>query len=137
MLGNTINVLGIRKKVMLAHSKSNRTGQTILMRAIDQAEEDELDKLRHKTNIYFYGDVDLEAKSDTDTIKNYNFVHNDYRGMIYSTFDYEKGSFDLVDAEVKWGASISPLEWFKFNHCLLGKPAKVVVYNGTHEARHG
>lgn len=135
---NTINLLGIRKKVVLAPFISAYNDSPVHIIAITDKEEEQLDR-RSQNHIFFYGDINLVNKDDLDIIRNYDFYFKDGKGMLYTNFDYDRGLFTLVssfngkDYEpiVKWGPCISPIEWFKYAHCLLGKPAKVAVYNGT------
>lgn len=110
------------------------------MIGITEEQEKKIDRMS-KNNIFFYGDIDINKKEDLDIIRNYNFYFKDNKGMLYTNFNYEDGSFKLVsnfngkDYEpiVKWGPCTSAIEWFKFAHCLLGKPNKVVVYNGNRQ----
>jgi len=110
------------------------------MRAITQKEEDRLDKYSDKSAIYFYGDLDFNKASDIDSIKRYGLVETNNRGLIYSNFNYEEGLFGLVDnyemgkleKVIKWGPCNDPVAWLKYNHCLLGKPDKVMVYNDNY-----
>lgn len=136
-MGNTITLMGIRQKTILVHSSLNRASHTVYMKAITAAEEAKLDKRTDKSDIYFYGDINLKNKEDIAHIKNYNLIEVNGLGMLYTTFDYEKATFSLIDQYqmgevekvVKWGPCTDPIAWFKYNHCLLGKPKKIVVYN--------
>lgn len=133
-----INLLGIRTKVVLTPSISAYDDSPVHMMAITEEQEAMLDR-RSQENIFFYGDIDINKKEDLDIIRDYNFYFKDNKGMLYTNFNYENASFSLVsnfngkeyEPVVKWGPCISAIEWFKYAHCLLGKPNKVVVYNGS------
>ncbi len=114
------------------------------MKPIDQKEEDKIDKRNNKDNIYLYGDVNLNDPKDIETIKSYNFFNTEQKGMIYTNFDYDRGLFTLVEQSlgnditktehvVKWAACMDPVLWFKFNHCLIGKPDKIIIYTSEYE----
>ena len=120
--------MGIRERVMLVHSSGSKNGETVKMRAISEEEEFYIDKKNYKDDIYFYGEVNLNDKDDLDTIRNYNFVDNKLRSMIFSNFNYNKGLYTAIEGVPKHGATTNPVEWFKYNHCLLGKPKRVIVY---------
>lgn len=123
---------------MLVHSKGNSNGKGIFMQAITAKEEDKLDRC-DQSDIYFYGDIDLDNINDLNNIRKYNLVNNNNLGMLYTNFDYDKGCFTLVpqlimgniENVVKWGSCDDPVTWFKYNYCLLGKPDKIVVYNAS------
>lgn len=123
--------------MILLHSKDTPSGYPIAMKAITQKQEDKIDKISDKRNIYFYGDINLNNPDDIKIIKDYNFVSQREGSILYTKFDYETGIFTLVpqfngvefEQVVKWGLCHDPVLWFKYQHCLLGKPNKVIVYN--------
>lgn len=103
------------------------------MAAITEAEEKKIDKGTYhvpNNDIFFYGEVDLNKEEDLMSIRDFNLVSRDGTGMIYTRFNYKAGTFDLIDGQVKWGPTSDPIEWFKFNHCRIGKPKRVIVYKG-------
>ena len=135
--------MGIRNKVIMSRSSASPNGSyanTIFMRAITEQEEKSYDRLSSRDGLYFYGDIDLTKKEDLEIIRNRNIIFHDGRGMLYDNFDYEAGTFTLtpsfngaeIEQVVRWGPCTDPVAWFKFNHCLLGKPKRVVVYNARY-----
>lgn len=135
---------------MLRRSSDSAKGvpsnDTVFMKAITQKEEDALDKLRDRSDIFFYGDIDLLNEKDIALIRDYNILFPDNNGYIHNNFNYEAGTFTLVaqpsgrsegetiEYVVKEHHCSDPLVWFKYKHCLLGKPAKVVVYKSQYES---
>ena len=128
---------------MLVPSNASRNGHTIMMEALTAEQEKHIDRLSNKSDVFFYGDINLLNKEDIKIINDYNFVYNNGLGLLYNGFDYDKGTFQLqpmhngkdIEYIVKWGPTIDAVEWFKYQHCLLGKPAKIVVYRfGTHDS---
>lgn len=113
------------------------------MKAINKAEEESLDRRSDRSSIYIYGDVNLKDPKDIEAIKQYRLYHTDGKAMVHNNFNYENGTFALTDVfngkemekRVQWGPSIDPIEWFKYNHCLLGKPEKIVVYQENGQSR--
>jgi len=122
--------------VILARSN----GEAIIMEAIDQKQEDSIDRISDKRNYYLYGDIDITKKEDVDFIRNHRIIQQDHLGMVYTNFNYDAGNFKQsmifngVEYEPRnlWGPCTDAIEWFKFNHCLLGKPAKIVIRNAKY-----
>lgn len=130
-----INLLGIRKKAILARFSGFKGGDVAVIEPLTQDEEDKIDKTSihtlsngfqiSKENIYFYGDIDINNKDDIKFIINKNLIHD--ANTIRSNFNYEKGNHKILD-QLRCYNTSNPVEWFKYNHCLIGKPAKVIVY---------
>lgn len=135
---NELNLLGIKKKVILARFDR---GQIAVMEAIDGTTEKNIDKLKNWFNgketinrdkVFLYGEVNLFNNEDIKTIKRIcpisdDIVHN----QIYSGFNYELGTVTPVDGNYRFYFEVDPVKWFKFNHCLIGKPTRVIVYKTT------
>lgn len=118
---------------MICRFNSSSINDTVFIKAITEKEEKAIDRNNYPIdtrNIFFYGEIDVTKDEDIRHITEANLVDRDGRGMIYSRFNYEKGTFDLIDEQVKWAPTSNPLEWFKFKHCLIGKPKRVIVYKG-------
>lgn len=118
---------------MICRFNTSYGKESVFMRAITEEEEKQID--RHKfdidnKNIFFYGEVNLNDPLEVQQIADFNLIDKDQKGMIYTRFNYEKGTFDLIDDQVKWGPTSNPIEWFKFKYCLIGKPKRVIVYKG-------
>jgi hypothetical protein len=48
-------------------------------------------------------------------------------GTIHSNFNYQEG-YALVEGIAKTYPTFDIIEWFKYNHCLIGKPARIIIY---------
>lgn len=135
MTQKRINLLGIRKKAVLCHFDGPRGGHCAVMESITDEEENYIDRRKcHKlfindvvdeSNIYFYGDINLDNEDDINLIMKKSLINENV--LIRSNFNYDRGEHDVTD-QVRCSVINSPIEWFKYNHCLIGKPAKVIVY---------
>lgn len=132
---NELNLLGLRKKVIVAHFDK---AQIAVMEAIDEKTEKNLDKLCSwsngkeiidKNKVFLYGEVNINNDEDRKVIKRV-FPMSDgiAANQMRSGFDYESGIVSLVDNEFRWHPTVDHIKWFKYNHCLLGKPKRVIVY---------
>lgn len=123
----------------MCHSNDNITSKPIFMEAIDINQNKRLERGFQSDLVFFYGDIDVNKPDDIKIIRDTNIIEKEGKGMLYSNFNYEAGSFALVDRHngvemekaVEWAPCSDPLEWFKYNHCLLGKPKYVVVYESN------
>lgn len=130
-----LNLLGIRQKAILSRTKNIGEDTFTVIRPLTAAQEKELDdtekviidgKHISRKSIYIYGEVNLDSKEDIDTIAKFDLVSPD-GGTIYSNFDYAKGCATF-DEHVKFRLTYDVLDWFKYNYCLIGKPARIVIY---------
>lgn len=132
-----MNFFGIRKKAILSRIKSINVDDCVVMRSITKEQEEELDNTESTTingnkitrkSIYIYGEIDINNKSDIDTINNLRLLNEgDSGNTIPSNFDYDKGVVEYND-DIKYYPTWNPLKWFKYIHCLIGKPKRIVVY---------
>lgn len=130
-----INLLGIRKRAILCRTSGIGEPTFTVMCPLTAKQEKELDMYENTTinerritrkSIYIYGEVNLDNQSDLDVIKKLNISNADGNN-VYSNFDYEKGIVtyeDKVTLKLTWNV----LDWFKYNYCLIGKPARIVIY---------
>lgn len=133
-----LNLLGIRKKTIVARFDK---AQIAVMEAIDEKTEKNLDKLYawsngkeiiNKDKVFLYGEVNINDNEDRKVIRRVCPMSDDIAGnQMHSGFDYESGIVHLIDNEFRWHPAIDPIEWFKYNHCLLGKPKRIIVYKTT------
>ena len=143
MYEKEINLLGIRKRAILLHSKTPHGIELTVMEPITEKQENRIDKssdyygeLRFESkhgiigqrNIYLYGEIDFNSKNDLDVIKRFKLVDPDLMSFKYTAFDYEKGTALVQNKITKISPSIDPVEWFKYNYCLIGKPERIIVY---------
>jgi hypothetical protein len=85
-------------------------------------------------DIYLYGHINLNNISDINAIINKNLVDNrvlENCNRLPSNFNYEKGTITPISEIYKEAPTYDPLAWFKYNHCLIGKPERVIVYRTT------
>lgn len=142
-----VNLLGIRsKKAILCHSEVMKGVHSyIIMEEITEEEELRIDK-SHKyygekqyerkdgiiiqdKNIYIYGEVNLKDENDINIITSFNLINHDYdKNWVHSNFDYERGVFTTIDGVAKTYPTSDPILWFKYNHCLIGKPKRIIIY---------
>lgn len=144
MYEKEINLLGIRKRAILLHSKTPHGVELTIMEPITEEQEIRIDKSSdyfgelqyeskhgtiHQRDIYLYGNIDFNSKDDLSVIKRFNLVDPDLNSFKYTTFNYDKGTA-IVNSEgiTKLSPSIDCVEWFKYNYCLIGKPKRIIVY---------
>ena len=137
------NLMGIRKKVMLFRSNERFNQYMVFMEAITEEQEQEIDdSADENNNLYFvkdnkiiakgkeiilYGKVDLESPSDLYHIKKFNLINEDH-SWIHSDLDWETGDFHIINGISSQHPTYNPIKWFMYNHLLLGKPERVIVY---------
>ena len=131
-----LNLLGIRKKVILCHTKSLAGVTETVMRPITEEDEQNLDKWEcinvdgkriDKKDIYCYGEINLSSNDDVEYIKKFNLLDTDNGGIIHSNFNYQEG-YALIEGIAKTYPTFDIIEWFKYNHCLIGKPTRIIIY---------
>lgn len=138
-----INIMGIRSKAIL-----NRTSNSYLvMQSITEEEELAIDNamdsddivrfvLEEKyiiptRDIFLYGQVDITKDSDCSIVKNAKIITEEINNAanIPSNFDYETGDvYSDENGIFKCHDTWNKLDWFKFNHLLIGKPERIIIY---------
>lgn len=95
-----LNLLGIRKKVILCHTKSLAGVTYTVMRPITEEDEQNLDKWEcinvdgkriDKKDIYCYGEINLSSNDDVEYIKKFSLLDTDNGGTVHSNFNYQEG----------------------------------------------
>lgn len=140
-----ISVLGALKRIVLCHSSRGGEKTFTIMESLSKKDEDNIEELiAHKRHIYFknsvggivdetdiltYGEINLNNQNDLATITNLKLVNQDYGNWIPSSFDYETATVKSIDNIVKEHATFNPILNFKYCHCRLGKPKRVIIYN--------
>jgi len=139
-----VNLLGIRPNgVVLYHTEIIKRRSYVVMEAITEQQENRIDKSKiyygdivykrkdgvivQGRDIYLYGEVDFNNPEDISNIERFNLINED-NNFIFSNFNYDKGTYTTIDGKPKRFITYDPLLWFKYNYCLLGKPARVIVY---------
>lgn len=131
-----VNLLGIRKKVILCHIKSLASVTYTVMRPITEEDEQNLDKWEYlnidnkriyRKDIYCYGEINLSSNDDVEYIKQFSLLDTDNGGIVHSNFNYQEG-YALIEGIAKTYPTFDIIEWFKYNHCLIGKPTRIIIY---------
>lgn len=136
-------MLGIRQKgTILCRTNNN----IVIVQSITEEEEQYIDnavkyygEIRHIKNdgtiihakdIYLYGEIDFNNEDDIFNIENFNLINSnsDSHNWTYSNFDFEKGCCTTIDGSLKVIDINDPLQWFKYNYVLIGKPKRIIVY---------
>ena len=137
-----INIMGIRSSVILNKYKAD----WLIMEEITEEQEEEIDVRGDMDEIYYitknnvkisakdiflYGEINLDNHVDLELLRKANIITQEVNNAanIPSNFDYETGDVyadknDIFRVHDTW----NKLDWFKFNHCLLGKPNRVIIY---------
>lgn len=80
-------------------------------------------------NIFLYGELDLNNPDDIENIEVFELIgKNMGDNYIYSNFNYENGTIEIENNIIKGYNTWNPLLWFKYCHCLIGKPKRIIVY---------
>ena len=88
-----VNLLGIRKKVILCHTKSLAGVTYTVMRPITEEDEQNLDKWEcinvdgkriDKKDIYCYGEINLSSNDDVDPKRRYQTEYRIYEPEIFT-----------------------------------------------------
>ena len=136
--------MGLRKKVVLSRFNNGGKRESIIMEAITEKEEKRIDnspkyfsELRHElknghviegNNIYCYGQIDFTNEDDLALIKRLDITYEGGNNWVESTFDYTTGTFQSVNGVAKGSVTYDPVLWAKYNHVLLGKPERIIIY---------
>lgn len=150
----SINICGTRQIACLYRSDNSRT----FMVAINDNDEKVLKRIKDaedgvfsvsvtcginnnevkytipKNNILLYGEVDMDSDDDLDVFFMYkNKLMNDdvmgRKNIVPTSLDYDSGLVSVEAREVIRTADTWDLEtWLKYNHCLIGKPNKILIY---------
>ena len=131
-----VNLLGIRKKVILYHTKSLVGIIYTVMRPITEEDEQNLDKWEcinvdgkriDKKDIYCYGEINLSSNDDVEYIKSLAYLILIMVELFIVIFNYQEGCA-LIEGIAKTYPTFDIIEWFKYNHCLIGKPTRIIIY---------
>ena len=132
-----VKLFGIRKKAILCRIKYLGDYVYTVMREITDKQEQELDDLESinidnkvvtKEDIYCYGQIDVNNEEDINYIKKFNIINLDSENSIHSGYDYEKGEVVIENNIAKKHSTWNPIEWFKYNYLLIGKPKRIIIY---------
>lgn len=131
-----INLLGIRKRAILCRIKAISVVDLVVMQPITKEDEEYIDENEEivinnntviKHNIYCYGEINLSSVDDVEYIKKFNLIDSEEGGIIHSNFNYEEGCAE-IEKVAKTYPTFNPIDWFKYNYCLIGKPERIIIY---------
>lgn len=143
MKEKVINYNGIRKWIILSHSKTINSSIPIIMTAINEDEEHYIevneqyhaniearggDKIIDSSKIYTYGEINIDNEEDLIFIENLNLVNQDKGNKIPSTFDFTSGKATTIEGIVKEASTWDPIKWFMFAYIIIGKPKRIIIY---------
>lgn len=82
-----------------------------------------------KRDIVFYGEIDIHNPEDVDIIKKASLVdHNMVHSWVPSNLNYDTGTVVFEGRVPKSYPTCDPVVWFKYCHCRIGKPKRVIAY---------
>ena len=138
-----INIMGIRSKVILNKTFSDY----LVMQSINEEEENAINNAMDSEDvikfvlegkyvipirdIFLYGHVDITNKEDIQIIKNSKIITEEINNAanIPSKFSYKSGNvYSDKEGIFKCHDTWDKIKWFKFNHLLLGKPERIIIY---------
>lgn len=142
-----ISVLGTLKRVVLCHSNNCGRKLYTVMESLSKEDEDNIEELianrRHiyfknafggivdETSILTYGEINITKQNDLNTIRDLKLVNQDFGSWIPSSFNYNDAIVKTEEGIVKEYTTFDPILNFKYCHCRLGKPKRVIIYNIT------
>lgn len=140
------SIMGIRSSVILNKFLNN----VLVMEELSEQDEAEIDKTADLTegmyfmkkikndyvripsrDIFLYGEIDVNNKADLNLIKKADIITQEINmaANIPSDFDYETGIVRSNEEGIfKSHDTWNKIDWFKFNHCLIGKPKRIIIY---------
>lgn len=146
-----ISMLGTLKRIVLCHSDNCGKKLYTIMETLSKEDEDNIEELiKHKRHIYFksvfgdiidetsiltYGEIDINKKSDIELIKSLKLINEDYGNWIPSNFNYENATVKTEEGRIKEYSTFNPILNFKYCHCRLGKPKRIIIYNIMNKKR--
>ena len=138
-----INIMGIRSKVILNKTNNNY----LVMEPLTKEQEENIDNSADKEgcvrfildekyiipsrDIFLYGEINLNNQDDLELIENSNILTEEVNNasILPSNIDYKTGVITSDENDVfKWYHTWNKLNWFKYNHLLLGKPERIIIY---------
>ena len=121
------------------------------MESLSKEDEDNIEELiAHRRHIYFknafggivdettiltYGEINVTKQNDLNTIKDLKLINQDFGNWIPSSFNYNDATVKTEEGVVKEYTTFDPILNFKYCHCRLGKPKRVIIYNIMNKRR--
>lgn len=138
----SINIMNIRSKVILNRFANN----VLIMEALSEKDERIIDTLMDAENGYFtvlnniristkdiflYGEINLNNNNDIKLLQKSDIITQEINqaSNIPSNFNYENGFvYADKDGVYRCHDTWDKIDWFKFNHLLIGKPSRIIIY---------
>ena len=133
----TVNLLGIRKRVILSRTKSISNVICSVMVPITKEQEKHLDEFERitidninidKKHIYCYGEINLDSSEDVEFIEKFNLINEDQGNEYHLNYNYNTGEVNIEGNIAKMRLTYNPVEWFKYNYVLIGKPKRILLF---------
>lgn len=125
----------------------SNNGYKVVLAALTQEEEDEIDKfhgnygfyryskdgvvIAERDNIISYGEFNPDDKEDIEFIRSKNYIKRDGDVIIPSNYDYETNEVIIDTKKTKVMMNTitdNPVDWFLYNHGLINKPKRIIIY---------
>lgn len=138
-----LNIFGMRKRIVLDHSKNSYT----FMQAISEKELDSIkkekqfkgqagfklgDRFISPDDVILFGDIDLTKQSDINVLKkSEKKIWDCYNNHWYYTkVDYKNGivPFDENRGSYLQSQTFNLITWIKYNLVWLGNPKNIIVF---------
>lgn len=138
----SMNIMNIRSKVILNKFANN----VLIMEALSEKDERIIDTLMDVENGYFtvlnniristkdiflYGEININNPNDIKLLRKSDIITQEVNqaANIPSNFDYDKGFvYSDKDGIYRCHDTWDKIDWFKFNHLLIGKPSRIIIY---------
>lgn len=125
----------------------SNSGYKVVLAALTQEEEDEIDRfhgnygfyryikdgivIAERDNIISYGEFNPDDKEDIEFIRSKNYIKRDGDVIIPSNYDYETNEVIIDTKKTKVMMNTitdNPVDWFLYNHGLINKPKRIIIY---------
>lgn len=138
----SMNIMNIRSKVILNRFANN----VLIMESLSEKDEKIIDTLMDVENGYFtvlnniristkdiflYGEININNPNDIKLLQKSDIITQEINqaANIPSNFDYDKGFvYSDKDGIYRCHDTWDKIDWFKFNHLLIGKPLRIIIY---------
>lgn len=136
-MSKIINLNGIRSKITLCRIKTMGIDIYTIMRPITEEQENQLDDKEfvtfdghkvNKANIYCYGEINVNSQEDLNYIKKFNIIDYDAPNSIHVNYNFDEGNVVIEGNIAKVYHCYNPIDWFKYNYLLIGKPKRIIIY---------
>lgn len=128
----------MKQTLLYRFNDYSKKGDVVMLRVLTEEEEKAIDEnekfifFKDNTqvtipfhNIYFYGEINVDDDTDCRIITKKNLVDDTLtHSWIPTNFNYSTGYADVNS----FAPTDNAVKWFKFCHCRIGKPKRVIAY---------